>query len=104
MAVAGRIVVEGHDFGGMGLMEWGLAPIEEVGSQIDAPGDEVVGIGTPCEASSIALGDRKILLSTTKGPWFASTVRSWISLSWQRLLEIRAPWVIQSSQMPRQVR
>jgi len=30
--VAGRIVVEGNDFGGMGFMERSLAPIEEGGT------------------------------------------------------------------------
>ncbi len=46
MAVAGRIVMKGYDFGGMGFMERGLAAIEKGGIQINAPGDEVVGIGT----------------------------------------------------------
>ena len=31
MVVAGRIVVEGHDFGGMGFMERGLASSKKVG-------------------------------------------------------------------------
>ena len=59
--------MEGHDIGGMGLVEWSLAPIEKVGIQIDAPGDEVVGIGTSLRIVFNRLGRQENIIVDHEG-------------------------------------
>ena len=56
------------------------------------------------EQRLVVVGDRKMLLSTTNGPWFTSTKRSSRALSWKRFRVTRVPCAIQSSHSPRQVR
>jgi len=71
--------------------------IEEVGTQIDAPGDEVVGIGTTLRIVFNRLGDRKIIIVDHEGAMVRLDQQIGGGVVMQRLLEIRAPWVIQSA-------
>ena len=67
MVVARRVVMKGHDFSGMGFMERGLAPIEEIRSQIDAPGDEVVGKGNTLRIVLYGLGRQENIIVDHEG-------------------------------------